>query len=92
MPDRSILYLFINSTIPDGVAGIKVSIVYRAIQDWGHQSEEWMKNANICDPTHPKHNEFLEEFYKVSGDTNVISNVFHLLDAEKANIRYNNLI
>ena len=70
----------------------KISIVYRAIQDWGHQSKEWMKNANICDPTHPKHDKFLEEFYKVSGDHNVISNVFHLLDEDKAKISYNNLI
>lgn len=56
-------------------------IMFRAIQDWGHQSKEWMKQRNVCDPSHPEHSKFLEEFKKVQNNPLVDSNVFHLLDS-----------
>ena len=72
-----------------------ITIMYRAIQDWGHQSKDWMKQKNICDPHHPKHQDFLKEFYKVAKIRSfrsneklvtIDSNVFHLLDPNKIGV------
>jgi hypothetical protein len=54
-----------------------------------------MKQKNICDPHHPKHQDFLKEFYKVAkirsfrSDEKLVtidSNVFHLLDPNKIGV------
>lgn len=57
----------------------KAKVLFRAIQNWGHQSDSWFKDKNICDPQHPDHSLLLEELPKVLDHGLVSSNLRHLI-------------
>lgn len=57
----------------------KPFVLFRRLQDWGHQSASWIHGLDICNPNHIEHSAFLEEFEKVVDLEMVDSNLSHLL-------------
>ena len=57
----------------------KATVLFRAIQDWRHQSTSWFKDKNICDPNHEDHSLLLKELPAVLDHKIVNSNLAHLL-------------
>ena len=61
----------------------KVLIMFRRLQDWGHQKKSWVNALDVCDPNHIEHHAFLEQFEKVVEIEGVESNLTHLLLDQK---------
>ena len=54
-------------------------VLFRRLQDWGHQPASWVHGLDICNPNHIEHSAFLKEFEKVVDLEMVDSNLSHLL-------------
>lgn len=65
---------------------IDFNIMFRAIQDWRMQTEEWYRDRNVCVSTHPKYPILIQQLKKLVRRTNeagynfVHSNLYHLLE------------
>jgi len=59
------------------------TITFRAIQDWNHQTKEWIKERSVQDPSHPLHNVLLEQLRELGNKKYVIHNFWHLLTEEQ---------
>ena len=57
----------------------KPTILFRAIQNWGHQSDSWFRDKNICDPNHEDHPQLLKKLAPVLEHKLVNSNLAHLI-------------
>jgi organic radical activating enzyme len=55
------------------------TIMYRAIQDWNHQSKEWINERSVQNPSHPKHQELLNQLKSLGDDFYIIHNLWHLI-------------
>ena len=64
--------------------GTKFSIMYRSIQNWGHQSEEWYKERNVADPNHPLHEELLSQLTELGNANFIEHNMWHLFKEQKS--------
>lgn len=67
----------INNKFKDTKCTYKV--LFRALQDWGHQSNEWFKENNVCDINHPLHSELITEIEKIHKLPYVESNLYQFV-------------
>jgi organic radical activating enzyme len=59
------------------------TITFRAIQDWNHQTKEWVKERAVQEPSHPLHNVLLEQLKELGNKKYVIHNFWHLISEEQ---------
>lgn len=59
------------------------TIMFRAMQDWGHNKKDWWDRRDITNPSHPKHRYLLPEIEKVHEYEFVGSNLQHLISDYK---------
>ncbi len=62
------------------------TITFRAIQDWNHQTKEWMKERSVQEVDHPLHNVLLDQLKKIGTKKYVIHNFWHLIPEDESNI------
>ena len=64
--------------------GTRFTIMYRSIQNWGHQSEEWYNERNVANPDHPLHETLLQQLTKLGNANFIQHNMWHLFKEEKS--------
>ncbi len=62
------------------------TITFRAIQDWNHQTKEWIKERSVQEVNHPLHNVLLDQLKKIGTKKYVIHNFWHLIPEDESNI------
>jgi len=55
------------------------TITFRAIQDWNHQTKEWIKERSVQEVDHPLHGVLLEQLKQLGIKKHVIHNFWHLI-------------
>mgnify|MGYP003136934618 CR=1 FL=1 len=58
----------------------KAKVLFRAIQDWRHQTSNWFKDKDVSNPKHKEHKFLIEELKSVLIRPNVDSNLGHFLN------------
>ena len=75
-------YLLIKEIMKDRPKGTDYQIEYRAIQNWRHQSDEWMRQRDVAHPDHPKHQILIDQLNKIGTRKNVHHNLWHLVSKD----------
>ena len=54
------------------------TITFRAIQDWNHQTKEWLKKRSVQEMEHPLYNVLMKQLKMIGNRQHIIHNFWHL--------------
>lgn len=66
------------------IFGLKTKVFFGKINNWGTFTTEQFEILKVWDPKHSEHQEFLDEFNKVSKDPFVFHNLHEFLEVKKS--------
>lgn len=72
-----------KNLIKELFTGTNFTIMYRSIQDWNHQTQDWYKERNVADPSHPLHDKLLEQLTCLGKESYIQHNMWHLFKEQK---------